>query len=257
MIEYELWNPTGNRTVLVKTAVPISEQPHIAAVVMAAEPTAEQVGFVTETEGGVYLRMAGGEFCGNAAMTAAALWSRDHGLDAGESTVVSVEITGRTVFAAVTARNEKTFVCTVEMPLPEEITQMQWQGKNLPAVRFEGITHVLCDRMMEKTEAEQAVKTLCRKAQADAMGLLFWEKEEERMTPLVYVPGAETLFWESSCASGTAAVGAYAARAAGQPVQLRLRQPGGDLKIAAVPDGTLRLMGMTALEKTASLSEGG
>ena len=69
---YVLMDPTGNRTLLVDTPVPVEEQPSVAAKLMEQEPTAEQTGFLTFSDSsGLSLRMAGGEFCGNATMSAA------------------------------------------------------------------------------------------------------------------------------------------------------------------------------------------
>ena len=252
MIKYGLWNPTGNRTILVESPVAEADQPGMAARLMAAEPTAEQTGFVTVNDEAVFLRMAGGEFCGNAALSAAACWCRRHGMAPGESTVVPVLIGGSALFAAVTCTGENAFACTVEMPRPREIATVTLDGRDYPLVRFSGISHVICEASMEKADAEASVRAWCRELQAEAFGLLFWDRAQNAMTPLVYVPGADTLFWESSCASGTAAIGAYAAREMGQPVRMKLRLPGGTLGIQATPAGELRLSGATVLEKQQS-----
>ena len=86
---------------------------------------------------------------------------------------------------------------------------------------------------------------------ADALGLMFVDRDRSALTPLVYVPAAGTLFWETSCASGTTAVGAWAAGqncspgASGLPLTLSLKQPGGTLEITAEQDGTLSLTGLS------------
>ena len=252
MIEYGLWNPTGNRTILVESPVEEQAQPALAAQLMAAEPTAEQTGFVTCREDAVFLRMAGGEFCGNAALSAAACWCLRHGMAVGESTVVPVLCAGNTLFAAVSCTGENAFSCTIEMPRPREITAVTFEGRSYPLVWFDGISHLICETPMERAAAEAVIRPWCRQLGADGLGLLFWDREKEAMTPLVYVPGCDTLFWESSCASGTAAIGAYAARQAGGPVRMKLRLPGGTLGIQATPAGDLRLSGTTVLEKQCS-----
>ena len=71
---------------------------------------------------------------------------------------------------------------------------------------------------------------------------------ERRMTPLVYVPGADTLFWENSCASGSAAAGIWLANKAGSPVDVRLHQPAGSLRVESDP-----ATGITVLHGTARL----
>ena len=69
-----------------------------------------------------------------------------------------------------------------------------------------------------------------------------------RMTPLVFVPGADTLFWENSCASGSAAAGIWLAIKAGSPVDVRLHQPAGSLRVESDP-----ATGRTVLHGTARL----
>lgn len=69
-----------------------------------------------------------------------------------------------------------------------------------------------------------------------------------RMTPLVFVPGADTLFWENSCASGSAAAGIWLAMKAGSPVDVRLHQPAGSLRVESDP-----ATGRTVLHGTARL----
>ena len=46
-IQYCKFDPTGNITALVETAVDIAEQPEVAARIMEREPDVEQVGFIT------------------------------------------------------------------------------------------------------------------------------------------------------------------------------------------------------------------
>ena len=84
---YAILDPTGNITALVETPVDPARQPETAAALMARHPQVEQVGFLSPpAEGAVRgtLRMAGGEFCGNATMSAAALAFLDDSSDAGE-----------------------------------------------------------------------------------------------------------------------------------------------------------------------------
>ncbi|MBO5502893.1 MAG: hypothetical protein J5969_00265, partial [Lachnospiraceae bacterium] len=65
-------DPTGNITALVEGDVPVSRQLETAARIMQLRPETEQVGFVKLSGEQIQLRMAGGEFCGNASMSAAA-----------------------------------------------------------------------------------------------------------------------------------------------------------------------------------------
>ena len=72
-MRYSVFDPTGNITALVRDPVAPLQQPVIAAGIMRKHPEVEQVGFVSFDGALPALRMAGGEFCGNASMSAAAL----------------------------------------------------------------------------------------------------------------------------------------------------------------------------------------
>ena len=89
-IHYLTADPTGNITLLILDPVPAGEQAAVASELMKKEPSAEQAGFLTVPESGQYdiiLRMAGGEFCGNASMSAAAYYSMLKGTSCGRITV--------------------------------------------------------------------------------------------------------------------------------------------------------------------------
>ena len=80
-IRYRILDPNGNITVLVESAVPVEKQPSSAEWIMQQHPEVEQVGFVrfldiTPDSDGIHaeLRMTGGEFCGNASLSTAALY---------------------------------------------------------------------------------------------------------------------------------------------------------------------------------------
>ena len=69
-----------------------------------------------------------------------------------------------------------------------------------------------------------------------------------RLSPLVYIPGSATVFWESSCASGSSAVGMALAAGSGRAQRLTLAQPGGRLQVESDPEsGETWLYGRTAL----------
>ena len=125
-------------------------------------------------------------------------------------------------------------------------------GSERPVIRFPGITHVILETEMDRTEAERMAPVWCRALESEALGLMFLDRERGILKPLVYVPSADTLFWESSCASGTTAVGAYLAAESGKAVQVPLKQPGGTLEIDAAPDGTLFLKGSVRLVRQVS-----
>jgi len=237
-IDYVFLDPTKNMTILVETPVPVASQPLCAARLMELEPSAEQVGFLSagDERCDLRLRMAGGEFCGNAAMSAGTLYCVRKGL-----TRCRVRVSGAAapVTVEIAPLADGSFAGTVEMPRPLSVgtvTLPLAEGTaELPLVRFGGIAHLVTERHFDKPQAEEYVRRWCTILQEDALGLMELEPEAGRMTPLVYVPGADTLFWENSCASGTTAAGCCLAWQKGMEITAELRQPGGVLGVTAAP----------------------
>lgn len=312
-------DPTGNITALVESSAEVSRQPFIADLIMQKHPEVEQVGFVEfEVEGDGFtgagfpqpdfaqsgkalpergeivrakLRMAGGEFCGNASMCAAALYlvrkgekaavsmpeesSADAGAEipskdgwqqvrlevSGASEPVEVRLRKIAAEGAEVAaeRPDFAFEAGVRMPRALRIEKRTFadealQGE-LPVVFMEGISHIIIEPSSvfyayrdDRAAAERAVKEWCRELGTDGLGLMFLggacgiaegvdtsAAAGPALTPLVYVPGSGTSFWENSCASGSAATGMYLADRTGTRQEISLREPGGRLKVMSDP----------------------
>ena len=244
-IRYALLDPTGNRTVLVESEVPRAEQPLVAKRIMEREPDAEQVGFVSPCPEGVAMRMAGGEFCGNATMSAAVLFAIDHGISDGV-VPVAVSCQPDPVPVRVAALPDGCMRGEVDMPLPLSIGEEAFpDGVCRPVVRFRGIAHVILESPLSRADAEACAPQWCRYLDAASLGIMTVDRRAGTLLPLVYVPSADTLCWENSCASGTTAVGAYLAACAGVST-VSLRQPGGTLRVD-MREGRLLLMGTVRL----------
>ena len=258
-IRYSIWDPTGNITALVESPVETARQPETAAQLMRRHPEVEQVGFVRFPEGpeDAELRMAGGEFCGNASMSTAALALLKRGETAGRmdgreegERRIRLRVSGAKQSVEVRLRPEgqQSFHASVLMPPAEavESCRFAWGEDSgiLPAVRMQGISHIVIGRdsgffslREDRRAAGQAVRRWCRELGADGLGLMFLEEGAEgaSLTPLVYIPGSGTEFWENSCASGTSAVGMVLAERSGTRVDMSLREPGGILRVESDP----------------------
>ena len=203
------------------------------------------------------LRMAGGEFCGNASMCAAALYllrKRGRSGDAlsPDETEVHLRVSGASAPVKVRLRKtdgQASFSAGILMPGAAEIDETmlsfeKWSG-NADVVRMEGITHIILKEssplfglLGQRPMAEAAARTWCGELGAKGLGLMFLSKKKDlfSLTPLVYIPEGQTIFWENSCASGSAAVGMdLAARQAGTG-KVVLKEPGGDLVVESSPE---------------------
>ena len=269
-LKYSILDPTGNITALVESPVPVSGQPSVADAVMERHPDVEQVGFVSFEKKVIHaqsvqgsLRMAGGEFCGNAAMSTAALLllrrnagstedPTSNSLSCERKHCVRLSVSGADEPVEVRLLQDRnaSFHASVHMPKPLGMinTTFSFRGKSgsLPYVRMRGISHILIEPdsaffhlRSDRIAAGQAVREWCRLLKADGLGLMFLERSagDHHLTPLVYIPGSGTLFWENSCASGSSAVGMILASRAGKRHSLMLHEPGGILCVESDPEG--------------------
>ncbi len=244
-ISYTKIDPSGNITLIVDSFVPRSEQSRVASELMALDTQAEQVGFLEAPFDpccAVRLQMMGGEFCGNATLSAAAVIMRQFSMDAGD---MLIEVSGAPepvkVSGSVSAPD--TFTGEVAMPLPEAIYECSFLDGfdcyTLPLVRFPGICHAMVPAgTMSRETAERVIGAWCRQIKADALGLMFLDKDAGTLTPLVYVESTGSAVWEGSCASGTSAAAAYLADIDGEYASVRLAQPRGTLSAAAACTGS-------------------
>lgn len=276
-ISYFVADPTKNITVLVSSAVPVDNQPAMALALLEEEPTGQQVGYISDGVPGqsdITLRMAGGEFCGNATMSTAALYIRN-AIQSGEITpsenpassgeeqfpeydvVVNASGAESPVKCHITATDDdSSFVGKLMMPSPKciEYAELTWKDESykLPVVKFDGISHVIFFGELPKEDAEAAVVKWAGDLRVEGLGIMFFDLEYNTVTPVVYVKNPETLYWESSCGSGSTAVAAYLFSKAKKDIQVTLREPGGNLSVeVVVRDGEAQYF----LEGHVSLSE--
>ena len=151
-ISYTKINPAGNITAIVDSFVPRQEQSLAAAELMRRDASLEQVGFLEKPDDPcclVRLQMMGGEFCGNASLSAAAVMLQKLGMPVGIPCELTLEVSGAPDAVAITGSvNEAgTFEGEVSMPLPESISEFcffdGFKCYTLPLVRFPGICHAI------------------------------------------------------------------------------------------------------------------
>ena len=230
-IIFSILDPTGNITALVESEVSIDRQPSVAAGIMDLYEDVEQVGFVGFSRNDVHmgcdsntgmadnnchidcqLRMAGGEFCGNAAMSAAVLYHiRNMSAEDGRSSrndqagsndqisskktdvpvSVVLRVSGSSVPIEVKLFRDSCieYRTAIHMPpalsITEKIFVFKLQdgtsiGAPLPIVELEGISHIIVeDRsplffISERGDyAERAIRQWQAELGADGLGLMF------------------------------------------------------------------------------------
>ncbi|MDU7338033.1 MAG: hypothetical protein E7L17_07960 [Clostridium sp.] len=225
-------DPAGNITIFVMSKVPSKQYAAIAAKLLSMEKFhAEQVAFqVSPRMGGQgRIQMMGGEFCGNATRSYGYLLSM---LLPGNPETVTVEISGAQHPLTVQVDQEESR-CETEMPLPVSICSVSYLDQEYPVVCFDGIVHTIVPG--EKKE-EEFVRGLLKEvraaADASAYGIMFLNGE--KMVPVVYVCETDSLIWESSCGSGSMAVGVFLALQMGEGTRrFTLQQPGGVIEASA------------------------
>ncbi len=246
-VEYIRLNPTQNITLLVLSAVARDIQPLVASALMRLDSGAEQVGFLeTPTLNGARarLQMAGGEFCGNASMAAAAYLASLDGLCDGQSVSIRLDVSGadKLVVCSVKAV-ESGFEGTVDMPLPRavEAHTLCFNGNEYKTccVDMGGIVHLVLPYGVITSDrlAEEALNAWSGSFNSEAVGLILFNEDAGCIKPLVYVPSADTLVWERGCGSGSAAVGCCLAARSDGSICINLSQPGGVITVCAVASG--------------------
>ncbi len=259
-VKYSILDPTGNITALVADEVAIGNQPYAASLIMENELDVEQVGFLDVKNRG--MRMAGGEFCGNASMCAAVMCLKDE-LQNGESRDMPLCVSGapQKVNVHIEKKNEYSFYCGVTMPKAESVTvqALTCGGTQyrLPVVKFAGISHIINECHDKKEMFAAEIKSWCKTLGCDSLGIMNIDEQNGKIVPLVYVPASGTLFWENSCASGTAAAGVYYAAKSQCTFEADFAEPGGMLGVKAEPDGSVAIKGtvrIVSLEKEININ---
>lgn len=224
-VDFVKVNPAGNVTIFVTSFVPVELQPAVAKELMSSDHVGgEQVGFVS----GRRLRMAGGEFCGNATRSLAALWAFEEGTTGPAQ--YTVDVSGVTSPIQVTVQAEGmpgVFRADVLMLQPLGQDEVSLEGYAAFRVDFGGIVHYVVEGATDE-KVISAARTQMGYGRWDAFGVMFLQGD--RLDPYVEVNGVSGM-WENSCASGSSAV-ACLLQSRTPKGRASLRQPGGTLSVS-------------------------
>lgn len=172
---------------------------------------AEQAGFLVVNER--HFEMAGSEFCGNASRAAALLFSELSGQKDVSFTVSGFE---GTVSASVAQQDAGIFQVRCVFPgMPTNVKEVTLEdGTPASIVDLGGIVHVVIEAPFPSDpkvyEAKhRSITDKFKLGERDAVGVVWFERTSDaiEMHPVVWVKAINTFFYETSCGSGTIAVG--------------------------------------------------
>ena len=198
-------DPAGNITLFVLDPIERERRATLAAALMRQLPDMkiEQVGFACpadpDTDG--RMEMMGGEFCGNATRAYAMYVAQQK----GSLSSVRLRVSGcdHIITAAVDLAQGTS---RAEMPLPRAVRAAEVNGHAGTLVDFGGIAHLVIEGAAPNEDFFRTAEPLFADiAGLDAYGVIFLDRQNHRMTPLVKVVDTGTLIWEGSCGSGSVA----------------------------------------------------
>jgi histidine racemase len=239
-------NPTENMTIFILDSLPRSTYSDVANKLMNYNSLhAEQVGFIEQPTlpgSTSRLHMMGGEFCGNAARAFAAIMVQKRSgtfQQEGDYFIVPVEVSGndRILNAEVKELSDHNYEVKIKLPLNKSASPFEthYNGVHYPGllVDFEGISHVVLftgDDIPDEGLLLHMVKELAP-LKSGAFGVMFYNEERNFMTPLVYVSDTDSVIWERSCGTGTAALGVALSLTSHGSIDMVVGQPGGSLEV--------------------------
>ena len=215
---YSIFYPGGNATALVnKLVLKPNLKKLINDKIMILNPLVEQVGFIDQKN--YQLEMAGGEFCGNATRCAAFYY-----LNSGQGKIkLKVSGVAKKLATGIDANNN----VWAQMPiLPNPVTKRL----GYTVINLEGITQVIASSKPSKQKAKSILNKLGLINSVPAAGVMFISKNrlKIKLDPFVWVRDIKTFYYETACASGTAAVGLFLALQQKRNIDnLKVIQPSG------------------------------
>lgn len=229
-------SPSRNTTVFITNYVVPAHYAEIASRIMDDEHLhAEQAGFLVQpqTEGAVLrLEMSGGEFCGNAVLSAAAYCSYK-GLTKDRTFLLETSGSDFPLECEVDVKSPTHFVARAEMPPPLSTTEIviDLNGRSITGnvVKLDGITHFITDYWPTEDQFNQLIEAVTNKIEDKAIGIIPYKqlKESEyEIWPFVYVTETGSRFFEQACGSGSLALGVHLSKG-NQNQTLQIHQPGG------------------------------
>ncbi|WP_436861697.1 histidine racemase CntK [Staphylococcus caeli] len=249
-VQFSKYNPTGNMTVLVHSKHDRTEYAEIANQMMqTSHICCEQVGFIesarSENNQNFKLVMSGNEFCGNATISflhylnEQRLIKEFHKQASSNKQTLQIQVSGCSDLVDCKVHNDGYY--EVSMPQPQCVNQVQLtlrtQSITVTRINYESYLHYVIPIDYTSQELQQEIEHFVRTTQWNqsfkTVGIMLFNRAEQFLTPLIYLPEIQSIIWENSCGSGTASIGIFEAFHTKSPCEsLVVNQPGGHIIVS-------------------------
>ena len=237
-------SPCSNTTVFIVDKAEKAKYGEIAAQVMDYDHLcAEQLGFITEpfdNSAVIRLEMSGGEFCGNALLSAAAL-VRYKSLTDKNKFYLECSGVAETLGCEVNEIGRGKYFAKAEMPADYKLQELTLTADGREycghLVIWSGISHFVFPGEIPEGCYEKIMEILIKKNKNSAYGIIPYIKRNSAayfIRPYVYVPETGSRVFEQACGSGSLSLGV--ALSEGKTRVIEVSQPGGVIKVFCGPD---------------------
>ena len=241
IFEFIKTSPAQNTTVIITSDCPKSYYPIVANKAMSYDYLhAEQVGFIvppSRKDSVIALEMAGGEFCGNATLSAAA-YVIYKGLTDKEVFYIDSSGAAEPIRCKVAKVGDYCYSASCTMPSAKGIDEAKFNLPNKTVegyiVEFDGISHFVLEAEDDFEEYLELIQSLKEVVDADAIGIIPYSKVQDgryKIKPFVHVRAINSNVFERGCGSGSLALGIYLNKIRGVSTDIEVLQPGGTIRV--------------------------
>ncbi len=241
ILEFIKTSPAQNTTVIVTSFCPKSYYSAVAEKAMSYDYlNAEQVGFIvppSKTDSLIGLEMAGGEFCGNATLSAAA-YAVYKGLVNKQYFNIDVSGADEPIRCKVIKLIDYCYNASCTMPKAKRIDELKLKlpGKTVEGciVEFDGISHFVLEAEDSFSEFAESTQVLKKIVDTNAIGIIPYTKindDKYKIEPFVHVKAINSNVFERGCGSGSLALGTYLNKVHGISNEIEVVQPGGVIRV--------------------------
>ena len=218
-ISFQIYSSGGNLTAIVPGGK-YKNLGNTARKIMRAYRRIEQVCFLEAPilpGCDLHLQMMGGEFCGNAARSAAMYIARVKG-----KKQVRLTVSG---FALPVAARISSDV--VSLNLPAKFLRKIFKVREGWLIDFEGIRFLVCFKKINKHRIPQIINQYKDNFAAVGVVMLSKIRAGYKISPWVWVRATKTLIVETACASGSLAAAAVLHQMDASKKLYKIKQPSG------------------------------